>query len=121
MAKTIAIVFGVIFLVAGVWGLVSAPAVGFIAADTLSSVVHIVVGLVLLVASVKSSAGAALRAVGIIYIIFAILGLVQGDWVLFGAFATDSVTNWFYLIVGIVVAALGFASKSDVAAPAPQM
>lgn len=121
MAKTASWVFGVIFIIAGVWGFFAQPAVGFIAADWLSSLVHVVAGVVLLALASKPSAGAALKTIGIIYVIFAILGFVQGSSVLFGIFATDQVTNWFYLVVGIVVAALGFSSKGSAAAPAPQM
>lgn len=122
MAKTASWVFGVIFIIAGVWGFFAQPAVGFIAADWLSSLVHVVVGVVLLALASKPSAGTALKTVGIIYVIFAILGFVQGASVLFGVFATSQVTNWFYLIVGIVIAALGFSSKGSAsAAPAPQM
>ena len=119
MAKTSAWVFGVIFIIAGVWGFFAQPSVGFIAADWLSSLVHLVVGVIILALAAKPSAGDALKTVGIIYVVFALLGFVQGSWVLFGIFATDQVTNWFYLIVGIVVAALGFSSKND--SPAPQM
>lgn len=123
MAKTVSWVVGVILIIAGVWGFFAQPAVGFIAADWLSSLVHVVAGVVLLAMASKPSAAGTLKTVGIIYVIFAILGFFQGSTVLWGIFATDQVTNWFYLIVGIVVAALGFSSKdSSAAAPAaPQM
>lgn len=121
MAKTSAAIFGVIFVVAGIWGLFSDWAIGFIAADVLSSIIHIVVGLVLLITAGKPSAASTLKTVGIIYVIFAILGFIQGDTVLFGAFVTDTTTNVFYLIVGVVVAILGFSSKKGMSAPAPQM
>ncbi len=115
MAKTSAAIFGVILIVAGIWGLFSDAAIGFIAADTLSSIIHIVLGLVLLVLAGKPSAGTALKTVGIIYVILAILGFVGANFI-----AGDTTTNVFYLIVGVVVAVLGFASKNGVSA-APQM
>jgi hypothetical protein len=121
MAKTTAWVFGVIFIIAGVWGFFAQPAVGFIAADWLSSLVHVVVGVILLALANKPSAAGALKTVGIIYVVIAILGFIQGTTVLWGVFATDSVTNWFYLVVGIVIAALGFSSKGSSMASAPQM
>ena len=122
MAKTTAIIFGVIFVIAGIWGLFASPVIGFIAADAISSIIHIIAGIILLIVASKPSAAGALKTIGIIYVIFAILGFVQGDTVLFGAFTTDMATNWFYLVVGIIVAALGFASKgSTVASSAPQM
>lgn len=125
MAKTTAWVFGVIFIIAGIWGFFAAPAVGFIAAAWLSSLVHVVVGIVLLALANKPSAAGALKTVGILYVVFAILGFIQGSSVLWtSAFPTDMVTNWFYLVVGIVVAALGFSAKGSSmasAAPAQQM
>jgi len=125
MAKTVSWVFGVIFIIAGVWGFFAQPAIGFIAADRLSSLVHLVVGVVLLAVASKPSAVTALKTVGIVYVIFAILGFVQSSTVLFGIFATDAVTNWFYLVVGVVIAILGFSTKTGAApmapsAPAPQ-
>ena len=114
MAKTSAIVFGIIFVVAGIWGLFSDAAIGFIGAgDYVSSIIHIILGLVLLVVAGKSSAGTALKTVGIIYVILAILAFIGAAFI-----PDDSTTNIFYLIVGIVVALLGFASKKSVAAPA---
>ncbi|MDE2038361.1 MAG: DUF4383 domain-containing protein [Patescibacteria group bacterium] len=128
MAKTTSWIFGIIFLIAGVWGLFMTPVVGFIAADTLSSIVHIVVGIVLLVVASKPAAVATLKTIGILYVVFAVLGFVQGTSVLFGTFVTDAATNWFYLVVGIVIAALGWSAKSGSSAPmsspsssAPQM
>lgn len=120
MAKTSAIIFGIIFVIAGVWGFFSDSVLGFIAADTLSSIIHLVVGIVLLVVAAKPTAVTALKTVGIVYFIFAILGFVQGTTVLFGAFVTNSATNWFYLIVGVVVALLGFSGKGS-SSSAPQM
>ena len=122
MAKTASWIFGIIFIIAGVWGFIAQPAIGFIAADPFSSIVHVIVGIVLLAMAAKPAAGATLKTIGIIYIIFAILGFFQGSSVLFGAFTTNMTTNWFYLIVGVIIAALGWSSKGSVSAasPAPQ-
>ena len=119
MAKTSAIIVGVILVIAGIWGLFASPVIGFIAADTLSSIVHIVLGLVLLVLASKPSAGTALKTVGIIYVVIAVLGFLGSTSVL-GLFVTDSATTWFYLVLGVVVAVLGFSSKKGMSS-APQM
>ena len=114
MAKTTSWVFGIIFIIAGIWGFFSPMAVGFIAADTLSSIIHLVIGVILLAVANKASAGMTLKVVGIIYILWSILGFLGWNFTV-----ADSVTNWFYLVVGIVIAALGFAAKgSSMAAPA---
>jgi len=129
MVKKVAIVLGIVFVIAGVWGFFSPVAVGFLVADKLSSIVHILVGIVLLLVSGKSSVVVALKTVGIIYVLFAILGFIQGDSVLFGTFVTNMIANVFYLIVGLVLAGVGFAGKKDTngipytppASSAPQM
>ena len=119
MAKVSAIIFGVIFVIAGVWGLFMSPVIGFIAADKVSSIIHIIVGIVLLVLAGKHSAAAALKTVGIIYVIFAILGFIGKTSVL-GVFTIDMATTWFYLVVGIIIAALGFSSaKKGMSSSAP--
>jgi uncharacterized membrane protein len=112
MAKTSAAIFGVILVVAGIWGLFSESAIGFIAADYVSSIIHIVLGLVLLVVAAKPSAAAALKTIGIIYVILGILGLIGAAFI-----ANDTTTAVFYLIVGIVVAICGFSAKSGSVAP----
>lgn len=115
MTKTVSWVLGVILVVAGIWGFFADKAVGFIAADTISSIIHLVVGLVVIITASKC-AGMTLKIVGIIYIIWGILGMVGWNFTV-----ADSVTNWFYLVVGLVVAIIGFMSKGDMssAAPAP--
>ena len=82
MAKTSAWVFGVIFIIAGVWGFFAQPSIGFIAADWLSSLVHVVVGIVLLALAGKPAAANALKTVGIIYVVLAILGFFQSNFIL---------------------------------------
>ncbi len=117
MAKTSAIVFGIIFLIAGVWGLVASPVLGVFGFTTVASIVHIIVGIVLL-ATAGRSAVSMLKTVGIIYVIFFILSLLSV------ATLGDSASGWLYLILGLVMAILGFSGKKGgSAAPSamPQM
>jgi len=126
MAKTTSWIFGAILVIAGIWGFFTqpSPVAGFLAASVLSSIIHLVVGIVLLALAAKPAAGCTLKVVGILYVIFGILTFVS---VIFPA---GQVTAWFYIIVGVIVAALGFSTKkgavvppaapSAPAAPAPQ-
>ena len=121
MAKTASWIFGVIFIIVGVWGFFTQTVLGFIAADAWSSIIHIIVGVVLLVLASKPSAVMALKTIGVIYVVWAILGFL--GW---GFTGEDSVTTWFYLIVGVIIAVLGFTDKKGAApmapsSPAPQM
>ena len=115
MAKTTAWIFGVIFVVVGIWGFFVQPGsvLGFIAASVFSSVVHLIVGVVLLVVAGKPSVVVTLKTVGILYVIFGIMSFLS--WV----FPASSATAWFYLVVGIVIAALGWSAKKGSAVPPP--
>lgn len=122
MAKTAAIIFGIILLVVGVWGFFGGgTSVGVFAADMTSSVVHVVLGIVLLAVSAKPSAGATLKTLGIIYIIIAILGFVGGEKIL-GFVANNPAADWLYLVAGVIMAACGWSGKKGMMSPgAPQM
>jgi len=120
MSKTASWIFGVIFVIAGIWGFF-APALGFIQANAIGSVIHLVVGVILLALASKPSAVMVLKTIGVIYVVWAILGFL--GW---GFTGEDSVTTWFYLIVGVIIAVLGFTDKKGAApmapsSPAPQM
>lgn len=111
MAKTSAIIFGIILVLAGILGFFTNPVVGLIAASTLSNIIHIILGLILLIVAAKPGAGMTLKVIGIIYVIWGILALV--------GVTADHVTGWTYLVIGIIVAALGFASKKGMSSSAP--
>ncbi|MFA6295621.1 MAG: DUF4383 domain-containing protein [Candidatus Paceibacterota bacterium] len=112
MAKTSSLVFGIIFIIAGVWGFVSSPILGIFAADTMSSIIHIIVGIVLLAMASKPKAVVTLKTVGVIYIIFAIIGFISGSSML-GIFTVNSGANWLYIVLGIVIAVVGWSKKPD--------
>ena len=119
MAKKSGIVFGIIFIIAGIWGFIQAPILGVFAADVVSSIIHLVVGIILLVVSGKSAAAATLKTIGIVYIVFAILGFISGSSMI-GIFTVNAGANWLYLVLGIIIAALGFSSKKgEMSSPAP--
>ena len=121
MAKKSALVFGIIFVIAGIWGFIQTPILGLFAADTVSSIIHIIVGVILLVVAGKPSVVMTLKTVGIIYIVFAVLGFFSGSSVL-GIFTTNGAANWLYIVLGIVIAALGWSSKKgSVSAPSAPM
>jgi hypothetical protein len=117
MAKKSALIFGIIFVLAGILGFFMNPVIGLIAANTASNIIHIIIGIILLVVAGKSSAAMALKTVGIIYVIWAILSFLGVN-----VGPASTATAWFYLVVGIIIAALGFASKKGMSsAPAAPM
>lgn len=123
MAKTTSIVFGIIFVIAGLLGFVNNPIFGIFAADTVSSILHIIVGIVLLAMASKPSAVGTLKTIGILYVIFAIIGFISGSSVL-GLFVVNGAANWLYLVLGIIIAVMGWTVRgveSDAMGSASQM
>ena len=116
MIKKVSWVFGAIFVLAGILGFLTNPVLGFLAPSLISNVVHILVGIVLIAMAGKPSAGMTVKAVGIIYVVLAVLGFLSWTFM-----ASSSATNWFYLVVGVVLAVLGWTNKGGASSGAPSM
>ena len=114
MAKKLAMVFGVIFVIVGLLGFFSNPLVGahgYFMTDTFHNVVHLLIGIIML-AMAGSAAGTSLTVFGIIYLLLAIVGFVQGgSGKLLGLVAYNAADNWLHLVVGVVLLAAGFSGK----------
>lgn len=128
MVRRVALVFGIVFLLVGILGLVSAggmemgaenPALllGLFPVNLLHNVVHILFGVWGLVAS-RSFAGAKMYAqtVGVIYIVLAVLAFVTPTT--FGLIPIGGNDIWLHALFGIVLAGVGFTAK-DTAAASP--
>src|SRR5579863_6683832 len=119
-AKTAAMVLGIIFLIVGALGFIPNPIVGengiFLTNHT-HDWVHIGSGIVLLLGVYSPfGAGMALRVVGIIYAIVAVLGFVMGDNV-FGI-AMNMADHWLHVGLALVILYAGFVLPGDIRAPA---
>ena len=111
-AKTAAIVIGVIFLAVGILGFFPNPLVsptGLFAVNTAHNLVHIVSGLVLLAGAYAGlGAALALKIVGVVYAIVAILGLVSGGNMVLGVIAMNAADHWLHVALAVVILAAGF-------------
>jgi hypothetical protein len=130
MVRRVAMVFGIVFLVIGILGLVSpggmsmgadpAPAMilGFFPVNLLHNIVHILFGVWGLVAS-RSFAGAKLYAQvgGVVYIVLAICGLAIPTT--FGLLPNGGNDIWLHAVFGLVLAGVGFTAKEGMGTPAP--
>jgi hypothetical protein len=130
MVKRIALVFGVVFLLVGVLGLVLTPAgmqmgvdsnaqplLGLFPVNLLHNVVHILFGIWGLLAA-RSFAGAVLycKAGGVIYIVLAVCGLaVPGG---FGLVPLGGNDVYLHAVLGIVLGGVGFTAKEEAMSPA---
>lgn len=121
MAKTLAMVFGIVFLLVGVLGFVtSGPLLGLFDTDTVHDAIHLLVGIVLVAVAAKNgnSAGA-LKAFGAIYLLLAIVGFFQfgtsGSGMLLGIAAANGADNFLHLVLGIVLLVAGRSGSASTA------
>ncbi|MEX0751509.1 MAG: DUF4383 domain-containing protein [Xanthobacteraceae bacterium] len=116
-AKTAAVVLGVVFLAVGILGFFPNPlvsATGLFAVDTAHNVVHIVSGLFLLAGAYAGLGSAlALKILGVVYAIVAILGLVAGGDMLLGIIMINQADNWLHVVLAVVILAAGFLLEDE--------
>jgi Domain of unknown function (DUF4383) len=114
MAKTLAIVFGVVFVLVAVLGFMDTPLVGMsglFETDALHDIVHLLFGLILLVVAFTSPMKSALwlKIIGIVYLVLAVLGLllISGGGELLGLVHMNSADHWLHLVLGVVLVLAG--------------
>jgi hypothetical protein len=129
MVRRVAMVFGIVFLLVGILGLVSpggmsmgvaSPGMilGLFPVNLLHNIVHLLFGVWGLMAS-RSFTGAKMFAQvgGVIYIVLALCG-----WLLpntFGLLPNGGNDIWLHALFGLVLAGVGFTAKDTMGAPAP--
>jgi hypothetical protein len=114
-ARTAAIVIGVVFVLIGLLGFFNNPVLGLFEVNAAHNVVHIVSGVVLL-AGAYSSLGSsmALKVVGVVYAIIAILGFFMvSDGMLLGFIAHNTADLWLHVVLAIVILLAGFLLPDD--------
>jgi hypothetical protein len=127
MAKKLAYVFGVIFVLVGLLGFVSNPLVGagaMFETDLMHNLVHLLFGVILLVVAWKAAEKSALwlKILGVVYLVLAILGflMVSEGGMLLGLVSTNAADHWLHIVLGIVLVGAGFYAKKGMAqAPMP--
>lgn len=133
MAKTLALIFGVIFVLIGILGFLPNPLVGqgaIFHTDTAHNIVHLIFGVILVGCALRMPAQASLwlKVIGAVYLILAVLGfvMVPNGGPLLGLVATNAADHLLHVVLGIVLIVAGFVGKSGSsapsrpAAPAPQ-
>lgn len=121
--RTAAFALGVIFLIVGVLGYVPNPLVGptsIFVTNSMHNLVHIISGIFLLIGVYTAlTPGLALKILGVVYAIVAVLGFVMmhgGDGVMFGI-AMNRMDHWLHVVLAIVILFAGFGLPA-VARPA---
>jgi uncharacterized protein DUF4383 len=124
---TAALVFGVVFIVAGLSGLVASPppagapplaiehghglALGLFPVNTLHNIVHLLFG-VLGIAAARGaimSAGSYFQIVAVSYALLVVMGLVAATQTTFGLIPIWGADVWLHAVIAAAAAYLGFA------------
>ena len=119
MAKTIALVFGVIYTLVGIAGFIPglggtagmAPSTlfGFAQVNVVHNIVHLIIGIAgLAMARSEVSAGSYCKIFGVILILVGILGLITPTG--FGLIPIGGGDIGLHLITGVILAYAGFAA-----------
>ncbi len=126
-----ALIFGIIYLVVGILGLIpsllaasTAPGVtvnvlngdlfGIFPVNIIHTLVHLIIGIwgILAYRSFSASRGYA-RATGVIFIVLFIFGLIPGLNVLFGLTPLNGADIWLHLISGIIALYFGLTARTS--------
>jgi hypothetical protein len=117
--KSIAVVFGIVFVIVGALGWVPALApggklLGWFDVNDAHNVVHLATGILAIVAGVTSERASRIffQVFGVIYACVALLGFVGGDKALLGIVANNSADAVLHVIIAIVALYLGFGMKT---------
>lgn len=115
MAKKLAMLFGVVFVLVGILGFISNPIVGangFFVTDTIHNIIHLLVGVLMLMAASKMP-NMVMKTFGAVYVLLAILGFIEGGTKLLGFVAYNAADNWLHLVLGIILLILGMTVKDS--------
>lgn len=113
-AKNVAIVLGVILVLVGLLGFVNNPVLGIFAVNPLHNIVHIVTGAVLLIGAYSSlGSSLALKIIGIVYAIVAIIGFFMVmDGMMLGM-AMNEADKWLHVVLAVVILIAGFTLPGE--------
>ena len=129
MAKTLAIILGVILVLLGLLGFISNPLIGvnsLFATDGVHNLLHIVFGAILLIVAFWSSKDSILwlKIVGAAVFLLGLIGILTVPSVggmLLGIAFTNGASNWLHLIAGIVIFVAGMYGKDATEGVMPAM
>ena len=134
--STLATVFGVVFVLAGVAGFFAAPpppdalplvvdhghglALGLLPINTLHNVVHLLFGVLGLIAArgVLLAARAYFQLVAVVYGLLTVLGAVPATQTTFGLVPIYGNDVWLHGVIAVAAAVIGFAMPARMAAVA---
>lgn len=126
MVKSLAILFGIVFLVVGILGFVPAATkdmngmpmlLGIFHVNTMHNIVHLASGAVFLLCGL-SGAGPSrtfFQIFGIVYALVAILGFMKGDGMLLGLISNNKADTYLHVVLAAAMLLIGFATPRQTA------
>ena len=114
-AKMAAIVIGIVFVLIGLLGFFNNPVLGLFEVNVAHNIVHILAGVVLLAGAYTTlGASMALKIIGVVYAIIAILGFFMvSDGMLLGFIAHNPADLWLHVALAVVILLAGFLLPDD--------
>src|SRR2546423_13182772 len=121
MVKTMAVLFGVVFLLVGILGFVPAVTkdqmlLGIFHVNTAHNAVHLLSGVVALFAGMTSVGASRIyfKIFGLVYGAVAVMGFLNpGDTMLLGLISNNTADTWLHVRIAAVSLLLGFMPASS--------
>lgn len=125
MGKKAAMIFGWIFVVLGVLGFIPNPLVGegaLFHTDANHDIIHLLFGVILLWVAYKKAASSAkaLKVLGVVSLLLAVIGLLDGNSIL-GLAEINGADNWLHIVLGVALLWVGMKAGKRSMAPAQNM
>jgi len=128
--RTVALVFGIVFLLIGLLGFVPAltpggALLGLFMVNGVHSIVHLLFGVLGIAAAFTGYSRLYNKAGGVIYLVLALVGFIAllgvsalaPNGMLLGLVMINMADNFLHLVLGLVLAYVGFAVNSTRAVP----
>ncbi|MBV8695574.1 MAG: DUF4383 domain-containing protein [Chloroflexi bacterium] len=120
--RLVTLVGGIIFILIGILGFfpVFTPGgalLGLFAVNAVHNIVHLLLGIIALIAVYLGMSQLYNKVIGIVYLLLAIIGFILlpvGPGLLLGIVAINLADNFLHLVLGIVLAGVGFLVPADV-------
>jgi hypothetical protein len=114
LVKTVTWVMGIALVATGVLGFINDPVLGLFEVDTIHNLVHLLSGIVAIIAVVSGESYARLFLIvfGLVYAAVAVVGFVQvptGTGTLLGLMEINGNDNYLHTGIALVCLAAGFA------------
>ena len=118
MTKTLALLFGAVFVLVGILGFIPAVApnehlLGIFHVNAAHNAVHLLSGVVAIICCLASERAAILffRIFGVVYGLVAVLGLVGGDRPILGIISNNMADVWLHIAIAAVSLMIGFGAR----------